>query len=127
MAEVLDIKLDTLPVSINAMWMPALRNGKAIIVKTPEYRAWRKAAAWQMRAQLRNQYLSGFYALHVELCAPNNVARDLDNFSFKAISDAAQEAGVIENDSKCVRLKSKWVESGPAVRAWFISTTERAS
>lgn len=123
MAQVLTIILDELPISINAMWMPVIFKGRAAIVKTPEYRAWRQATAWQMKAQRKNEYLSGTYALHVELCAPDKIARDIDNFSFKALSDAAQDAGVIENDSKCVGLKSKWVQSGPAVRAWFIATT----
>ena len=126
MSEVLYIELDTLPVSTNDMWMPALVKGRPAIVKTPKYRAWRKQTAWLIKAQVKGARLVGPYALHVELCSAGLVARDrdCDNYSFKAFSDAAQDAGVIENDSKCVRLKSKWVSGGPAVRAWFISTTE---
>lgn len=118
MAQVLTIELDELPVSINAIWTVA----RGRLIKSPAYKSWREAAAWQIKTQCKGK-LEGPYALHVELCAPDKRARDLDNFSFKALSDAAQDAGVIENDSKCVGLKSKWVQSGPAVRAWFIATT----
>lgn len=122
MTQVLTIELDVLPVSINDIWTVA----RGRLVKSTKYRAWREATAWQMKAQCRGR-LDGPYALHVQLCAPDKRSRDLDNFSFKALSDAAQEAGVIENDSKCVRLRSEWVSEGPAVRAWFISTTGSAS
>ena len=119
MTQVLSITLDRLPVSVNAIWTVA----RGRLVKSPEYRAWREATAWEIKSQCKGR-LTGAYALHVELCAPDKQSRDLDNFSFKALSDAAQDAGVIANDSKCARLKSKWVSGGPAVRAWFISTGE---
>jgi len=118
MAEVLTIELETLPVSVNDIW--AVSRGR--LVKSEKYKLWKLAAAWQIRAQCKGK-LVGPYALHVELRAPDKRARDLDNFSFKALSDAAQDAGVIENDSKCRSLKSRWVNEGPAVRAWFISAS----
>jgi Holliday junction resolvase RusA-like endonuclease len=117
MAQVLTITLDSLPVSINDIWTVA----RGHMIKSRRYRNWRAETAWLIKNQCQGR-LVGSYALHVELCAPDKRPRDLDNFSFKALSDAAQDAGVIENDSKCVRLKSKWVSGGPAVRAWFIST-----
>lgn len=117
MAEVFHFELKELPVSINDIWMP-VRNR---LVLTPNYRAWRKAVAWEIAKQCKVG-IDGNYALHVELSAPDKRSRDLDNFSFKAISDAAQDAGRIVNDNKCMRLKSEWVPEGPAVKAYFIST-----
>lgn len=116
--QVISLELDQLPVSINDLWMPA--RGK--LITTPKYRAWKEWASWEIKRQSRGS-LEGNYALHVQLSAPDNRARDLDNFAFKALSDAAQMAGAIRNDNKCARLKAKWTNDGPALRAWFIATS----
>lgn len=120
MTEVLSIRLDELPVSINDLWMPN-RGGRGLIL-TPKYRAWKEATAWEIKRICGSAKLEGGYALDVRLRAPDNRARDIDNFAFKALNDAAQLAGVITNDSKCRRLSAEWSDDGPAVQAWLIST-----
>lgn len=116
MTQAISLTLDELPPSANSIWRAV--GGR--VLKSRDYRSWLTAAAYLLRAQAKGR-IEGPYALHVEFCPPDRRKRDLDN-RIKALSDAITEAGLVEDDCHCQRIKAEWVKEGPAVRAWLIST-----
>ena len=94
------------PPSVNAHTRNAPGKGR---VKTAAYAAWRKAAAWEIRAQ-RPAPIAGHYELRAVI---QRTGCDLDNHA-KAISDALQGAGVIVNDRLCERLSLEWTDDPAA-------------
>ena len=118
MTQAISLTLDELPPSANSIWRAV--GGR--VLKSRDYRSWLEATALILRSQARGR-IEGPYALHVEFCPPDRRRRDLDN-RIKALSDAITEAGLVEDDCHCQRIKAEWVKDGPAVRAWLISTRE---
>lgn len=82
---------------------------------TARYRAWRTAAVALARAT--GVRVPGHYRILVECHPPDRRRRDLDN-AYKPVSDALEEAGVVEDDAFAVdvRLLRKPVEKGGRVR-----------
>lgn len=117
MAEVVSLVLDELPPSANSIW----RSVGGRVLKSKKYRNWLAWASLTIKAQARGSCVGGHFALHVEFRAPDKRHRDLDN-RLKALGDALMLAGVIRDDSDCRKIKAQWVQDGPPVRAWIIST-----
>lgn len=62
--------------------------------------------------QSRQIPILGQYKLLIEAVRPDKRRRDIDNL-IKAVSDILEDTGLIENDSKCVEVIARWVDSGP--------------
>lgn len=90
------------PISTNRLHMP---NGRGGMVKTPRYRRWKNQAGQMLQAQ-RPGRVEGSYAITI-VVGRKHTRIDLGNAE-KACSDLLQEHGVIKNDSKAVRIVSKW-------------------
>ncbi len=91
-----------LPPSLNNAFNNVAGIGR---VKTSEYKSWRNAAAWQIKAQ-RQPTIEGDVVAHLTIQRPNK-SSDLDN-RLKAIFDAAQTAGIIKNDNQIVEIHARW-------------------
>lgn len=98
------------PPSQNHMWVRAKRGMRM----SDRYRLWLAAAGWHIRAQTREK-ITGPYKLSVTAARPDKRKRDLDNFAFKAVSDALTSTGVIRDDSDCEMLSARWVTTGEGV------------
>lgn len=96
------------PPSLNAMW----RVGPRGPYRSKEYKAWMEESL-SVLAQNRPPPISGKYVLEVYIRRPDNRRRDLDNVAFKAVSDFLVKAGLIRDDSDCIRLVAEWRDSGP--------------
>lgn len=93
------------PPSVNRLY----RSFKGRSIKSKAYREWEKEAAWSLVAQ-KPRPIKGRYKLTLLLTPPDKRKRDLGNLE-KAISDALQTAGVIENDHLCRRLVIEWPDA----------------
>jgi hypothetical protein len=96
------------PPSLNSMW----RIGPRGPYKSKEYKAWLDDSLGRL-ANNRPPPISGKYILEVYIRRPDNRRRDLDNVAFKAVSDFLVKAGLIRDDSDCVRLVAEWRDDGP--------------
>ncbi|WP_417582938.1 RusA family crossover junction endodeoxyribonuclease [Pelagibacterium sp.] len=96
------------PPSVNNLF----RNAGKRRIDTERYAAWKKEAAWSIRAQ-RPRPVAGRVAVTIEVVAPDNRRRDADNCN-KACLDAIVAAGVIQaDDFRVVReVTTRWVEDG---------------
>ena len=98
--------------------VPFARPGQTATGKryTPaRYREWKTAAAWQMKGErhydrpvririvVRNNRIEYEFA-ETEQTRPKGLRGDLDNYT-KAVLDAAQDAGVIEDDRQVVSIE----------------------
>ena len=91
--------LSSPPPSLNNIFYNLPTGGRA---KTGEYKAWRRAAAWELAAQRQALGVKGPIAVPVavEVLLPQAVRGDVDNRA-KGALDALQAAGIILNDSLC--------------------------
>lgn len=108
------------PPSANRIW----RNVNGRTLKSAEYRAWKEAQEWAVRAQKEPTVL-GAYSAHIMVNRPDNRRRDLDNL-LKPISDVLVSAGIVEDDALCQSLKIEWVKGQSCpVKVFIISTEAR--
>ena len=112
------VKFDTYPPSANRIWRYV--NGRAI--KSAEYRTWREAQEWAVKAQ-REPTVIGAYTAHIMVNRPDNRKRDLDNL-LKPIGDVLVAAGIVEDDSLCQKLTVEWVRGQSCPVKCFIISTE---
>lgn len=105
------------PVSVNAMYRTFVRGGRVASIKSERYRDWCERAAKMIEDQ-RPGRIEGHYGLTIKL--PKKCRLDLCNAA-KCINDAAQIAGIIDNDRLCRKLL---VEPGVEEETvcFFIST-----
>lgn len=105
------------PVSVNAMYRTFSRGGRLASIKSEKYRDWCVLAQTMITLQKPGR-IEGHYGLTIKLPRKNRI--DYCNVA-KCINDAAQEAGIIENDRLCRKLV---VEPGVEDEAvcFFIST-----
>lgn len=108
------------PPSANRIW----RNVGGKTLKSAEYRAWKEAQEWAVRAQ-REPTVLGPYAAHIMVNRPDNRRRDIDNL-LKPISDVLVAAGIVEDDCLCQKVTVEWVrgQSSP-VKVFLMSTDAR--
>ena len=118
MAQLLAFTLDKLPPSANSIWRAV--NGH--VIKSADYRKWLEATAWSIRKDAGPGRIEGGYALHLQFVRQSKRRSDIDNL-IKPLSDAIVRAGLVEDDSFCMRVKAGWVQEGPPVKAWIIATT----
>lgn len=102
-------------------------------VKSPEYRQWMDAAAWQMRSQLtaQNQFeaLASDVFVSVAVTFPDRRKRDLDNV-LKPVNDALVKGKVIEDDSliSCqVVYRQGIVKDDAKVEIFIYTSTDAAA
>lgn len=81
------------PPSVNEIW----RSLGTRVVKSKDYRAWIKAASWDVAQQRAGDRIEGLYRLR--LTVPKT-RHDIFNLE-KAVSDLLQECGVVRNDGDC--------------------------
>ena len=91
-----------LPVSLNRLW----RSHRGRVHLSAPYRAWKKAAGWQLLLQ-KPERLEGWVRVSIAAGAPDRRRRDIDGIC-KALLDALVEHRVIADDSLVVSLTSKW-------------------
>jgi Holliday junction resolvase RusA-like endonuclease len=105
------------PVSVNAMYRTFVRGGRIASIKSERYREWTEYAAAMIEQQNPGR-IEGHYGLTIKM--PKKCRIDLCNAA-KCINDAAQAAGIIENDRLCRKLL---VEPGieDVTVCFFIST-----
>ena len=91
---------DKLPPSLNRLWSVYLQNiyltREARVFRLGVRDAWLKTKQEKMKGKLRCSY---------KMCAHDKRKRDLDNYC-KAVLDACQNMGVIENDSNVLALEA---------------------
>jgi Holliday junction resolvase RusA-like endonuclease len=89
------------PPGTNALWRPVWRDGKPDMIRSEPYKRWRKTAC-QVAAYCREgDKIEGPYALRLTI--PGN-GYDLDA-PLKAISDALEGGGAIQNDKMAARIE----------------------
>ena len=98
------------PPSVNHAFRNLPGGGRA---KASHYRAWRKEAALELMAQRPPKY-KGQYTLEISARRPDNRMRDIDNL-IKPISDALVAAGIVRDDSDCVRVTAEWSDKAQRV------------
>lgn len=95
--------LPTLPPSKNDLRMIA----RGRLVSTPEYRAWRKSAGWEMKLQ-RVRSIKGPYRLTIQARRPALVRRrDLANM-LEATEDLLTVMEIIEDDHLSQHIELDW-------------------
>jgi Holliday junction resolvase RusA-like endonuclease len=95
-----------LPPSVNSIW----RSGRGRVYRSPKYKAWRKAAGWELVAQ-RPPRLAGEVNVSIAAGQSDRRRRDLDNIAHKGVLDLLTAHQVIEDDSKVLELSGRWDET----------------
>jgi crossover junction endodeoxyribonuclease RusA len=101
------------PPSVNSIWRRGkTRSGKSVTYLCPKYKAWKlQAGKWfdlQKSEKTVGTPIVGPYEVHMTFSIKKRRKNtDLDN-RIKAVGDALQAFGLIENDSKCEDLKATW-------------------
>ena len=103
----IEIKIER-PPSINRLWR-ASKGGT--VYRSPEYTGWKKVAAWEIVAQAKGKKIKGPFKMEMTVERPDKRKRDLDNL-LKAVLDALQAAGTIQNDSDCQWIVARWDGEG---------------
>jgi crossover junction endodeoxyribonuclease RusA len=93
------------PPSVNHLWRVG-KGGK--VHKSADGKAWSDRAAWLVKAS--GVKVSGPYILLVTVVRPDKRRRDLDNTS-KAVCDALQAGGAIEDDCLCALAIWGWADT----------------
>ncbi len=91
-----------LPPSVNRLW----RAGRGRVYRSARYEAWRDTAGWELKLQ-RPGRITGPVTIVIAAGRPDRRRRDADNLP-KALLDLLTLYGVIEDDSRVVRLTSGW-------------------
>jgi crossover junction endodeoxyribonuclease RusA len=86
------------PPSTNSIWRAQISKYGVRNTVSPEYRAWKDAAGWELQRQ-RVACFAAKVGIHIELCPPHKNDYDPDNF-VKAILDLLVKHQVIVGDSK---------------------------
>lgn len=94
----------TVPYPPQANHMYTVARGRKI--KSADYRSWKDAAAFHIKAQRVGQVL-GHYTIEIIVPRPDRRGRDIDNL-IKPISDAVALAGVITNDNLAMSIRISW-------------------
>lgn len=92
------------PPSANKLWK--IRSGR--IVKTDQYKSWRIAAAWAIRAQHRGNPFTGPALITLSLRRPRANA-DIDN-RIKPVLDALEAGGALVNDKQVTCVTAAWAD-----------------
>ena len=94
-----------LPPSLNRLWRTT-KTGR--MYKSPEYTAWKTAAQWDVKAQIKGQQITGKFKLTLIADRPDKRPRDLDNL-LKAALDCLNGIA-IDDDHNCDMLEA-WLAS----------------
>lgn len=116
--EPIDLNLP-LPISTNDLWRP---DGKGGVCRTDRYETWFRAAGNMINAQ-RPGRIDGCYALSLTINR-RRTRIDLDN-AVKAVSDALQECGVIDNDRLAEEIHLRWSDDVDGMLVWIERWTKR--
>jgi crossover junction endodeoxyribonuclease RusA len=113
------------PPSANRLW----RSVRGHVVRSAEYAAWLAAASWTVKMAVTKTFdrkgVPGPYGLYVQVCPPDNRARDLDNL-LKPISDALVHGGAVIDDKLCQMIEIAWKpDLWPAVSVTVMETKLR--
>lgn len=106
------------PISTNSLWRTTKGGGWYL---SPAYKAWRTEVGLLINAN-RVGRVSGPYALTVNVS--HKWRGDLDN-ALKALSDALQEHGVIENDRLCQSIHIRRSEGVAGMSVLVVSTKSK--
>lgn len=90
------------PPSANKLWK--IRAGR--MVKTDEYKRWKIAAGWSIKAQRQGEPLDGPATVTLSLKRPRKNA-DIDN-RIKPVLDALEAGGAIVNDKNVTSICAAW-------------------
>lgn len=107
------------PISANKLWRAV--GGRNI--KSAEYRRWLTQALWACKGA---QPVKGPYRLTILATRPDNRRRDLGNLE-KAVSDALQEARLIDDDCAAQSIHLEWVIAAPIKGGAILATVEPVS
>lgn len=108
------------PPSANSIW----RNVGGKTLMSAGYRAWKKAALWEIASQ-RPAKVLGPYRMTLIAVRPDKRIRDLSNL-LKATEDALVAAGVIRDDSDAASILLAWSASAPDRNGGVSITLEAA-
>lgn len=92
------------PPSVNTAFRNVSGGGRR---KTYGYGRWRRLACQEIMVQ-RPAKFRGAYEIEIITKRPDNKKRDIDNL-IKPVSDALVVAGVVVDDSDCVKVMAQWV------------------
>jgi crossover junction endodeoxyribonuclease RusA len=106
------------PISVNSLWRTTKVGGVYLSAK---YKAWRTEVGLLINAN-RVGGVAGPYALTVNVS--HKWRGDLDN-ALKALSDALQEHGVIENDRLCQSIHIRRSEGVAGMSVLVVSTKSK--
>lgn len=98
------------PPSINKTWAPR-KNGRGMYM-TPTAKQWHKDANLLLRYQLGPHTAMQGRLKVVMALTPPKLSGDIDN-RIKAVLDALQHAGVMQNDQQVKRLEIDWLDPRP--------------
>ncbi len=98
------------PPSVNRIWRQGKKPGHVYL--DPKYRAWKREAGLMIMAQRREQgRVSGHFKAFISLAERRRRKNtDVDN-RLKAVLDALQAGGVIENDALCDEVGGVWADT----------------
>ena len=101
------------PISVNHYWNHRVVGKRVCTYLTDAGRAFKDLVAKAVVLCGGQLGLTTSLAVDVELHAPDNRRRDLDNYGGKALLDALTDAGVWRDDSQVKDLHLKWGENVP--------------
>lgn len=99
------------PPSLNRLWR-ITKTGQ--MYKSPEYTAWKTAAQWDIKSQMRGPKICGLFKLTLIADRPDKRRRDLDNL-LKAALDSLNGIA-IEDDKDCDMLQAWWGIDGDKIQ-----------
>lgn len=86
------------PTPVNGMYLNVPGKGRR---KTPAYRRWRQAAAWELAAQRLGHGVGTIAVpMAVSICLPRKTRGDADG-RIKGALDALKDGGVVVDDALC--------------------------
>lgn len=116
----IEIRFTDMPPSNNKL---TLNVGKRR-VKTPEYKAWKTPAEWEVRSQVKSM-IKGAYVIDIFFRDQFKTKRKRDVFNYeKAISDALVSGGAIEDDSNTRRGTVNWLKGLDCAAVAFVSNVD---